>query len=199
MKSIRLEVRHRSVLLDDRDFVFITEDGTEVEKTDTEGVVKHVEAWVKRRLRGPARAHGRAQLLQSLRQFNSPKEGLTQFVAVEASAANRLVGLEGPARQAMLDEVVVRAIQARLPIDLQTIERWVRDRGLFIGLTGKNQVLGGKVRLATEGIVSDFEPEKLLARSLLDKPEAFQGAALHQPVALRRPGRPGASAAAHRP
>lgn len=179
MKSIRLEVRHRSLLLDDRDFVFITEDGTEVEKTTTEGVVAHVERFVKRRLRGAARVHGRAQILQSLRQYNSPKEGLTQFVAVEASAANRLVGLDGPARQSMLDEVVVRAVQARLPVDLQAIERWVRDHGLWIGLTGKNQVLGGKVRLATEGIVSDFEPEKLLARSLLDKPEAFQGEALY--------------------
>lgn len=62
MKSIRLEVRHRSLLLDDRDFVFITEDGTEVEKTTTEGVVAHVERFVKRRLRGSARVHGRAQI-----------------------------------------------------------------------------------------------------------------------------------------
>ena len=54
------------------------------------------------------------------------------------------------------------------------IERWVRDRGLWIGLSGKNQVLGGKVRLATHGILSDFEPEKLPARSLPDKPEAFK-------------------------
>jgi hypothetical protein len=38
---------------------------------------------------------------------------------------------------------------------------------------GENQVLGGKVRIASEGIVSDFEPEKLLARSLLDKLGTF--------------------------
>jgi hypothetical protein len=175
---LRLEVRRRTLLLDERDYVFITEDGVEVEKTTTEGVVSRVERFVKRRLRGPARVHGRAQILQSLRQFNSPKEGLTQFVAVEASAASRLVGLDGPARQSMLDDVVVRAVQARLPVDLQAIERWVREHGLWIGLTGKNQVLGGKVRLANEGIVSNFEPEKLLARSLLEKPEAFQGKAI---------------------
>jgi len=175
---LRLEVRHRTLLLDERDYVFVTEDGVEVEKTTTEGVVSRVERFVKRRLRGPARVHGRAQILQSLRQFNSPKEGLTQFVAVEAASANRLLGLEGPGREAMLDDVMVRAVQARAPVDLQAIERWTRDRGLFIGLTGKNQVLGGKVRLATEGIVSDFEPEKLLARSLLDKPDAFRGEAI---------------------
>lgn len=175
---LRLEVRHRTLLLDERDYVFVTEDGVEVAKTTTEGVVSRVERFVRRRLRGPARVHGRAQILQSLRQFNSPKEGLTQFVAVEATSANRLLGLEGPGREAMLDDVVVRAVQARAPIDLQAIERWTRDRGLYIGLTGKNQVLGGKVRLATEGIVSDFEPEKLLARSLLDKPDAFRGEAI---------------------
>ena len=178
MKSLRLEVRHRTVLLDARDFVFITEDGSEVEKTDTQGVVSHVERWVKRRLRGPARVHGRAQLLQALRQFNSPKEGLTQFVVVEPTAAKDLVGLSGPARGIAMDEAVVRAIQARHPVDLLALERWVRGHGLFIGLTGKQQALGGKVRLATEGILSDFEPEKLLARSLLDKPQAFRGGTL---------------------
>ncbi len=83
-----------------------------------------------------------------------------------------------PARRAALDEAVVRAIQARHPVDLLSVERWVRGHGQWIGLTGKNQVLGGKVRLATEGILSDFQPEKLLARSLLDKPEAFRGETL---------------------
>src|SRR5436190_1829035 len=100
VKTLRLEVRQRTLLLDVRDYVFHTEDGSEVERTDTEGVVNHVEAWVRRRLRGSARVHGRAQLLQALRQFNSPKEGLTQFVLVEEAAASRLVGLVGSTRQA---------------------------------------------------------------------------------------------------
>src|SRR5690242_18781591 len=152
VKTLRLEVRHRTLLLDLRDFVFVTEDGTEVERTDTEGVVRHVERWVARRMRGSARVHGRAQLLQALRQFNSPKEGLTQFVLVEEAAASRLVGLVGSTRRAALDEAVVRAVQARRPVDLLSVERWVRGHGQWIGLTGKNQVLGGKVRLATEGI-----------------------------------------------
>lgn len=178
MKMLRLEVRKRTILLDERDFVFITEDGVEVERTTTQGVIEHVERWVKRRLRGPARVHGRAQVLQSLRRFNSPKEGYTQFVSVEEAALHRLQGLCGQAKTSALDDLVVRAVQARRPVDLAAIERWVRERGLWIGLSGKNQVLGGKVRLATEGIVSDFEPEKLLARSLLDKPEAFRGPTL---------------------
>ncbi len=178
MESLRLEVRRRTLLLDRRQFVFITEDGLEVEKTDTEGVVRHVERWVNRHLRGAARVHGRAQVLQALRQFNCPKEGYTQFVVVEPTAASRLVGLDGPARQSALDDVVVRAVQARHPVDLQAVERWVRNHGLWIGLGGKNQALGGRVRLATAGITSDFEPEKLLARSLLDKPEAFRGGML---------------------
>lgn len=178
MESLRLEVRQRTLLLDRRDFVFITEDGTEVETTDTEGAVRHVERWVNRRLRGSARVHGRAQLLQSVRQYNSPKQGLTQFVVVEPASAQNLVGLVGPARGIAMDEAVVRAIQARHPVDLLAIERWVRGHGQWIGLTGKQQVLGGKVRLASAGILSDFEPEKLLARSLLDKPEAFRGGTL---------------------
>jgi hypothetical protein len=45
-------VRQRTLLLDRRQLVFITEDGAEVEKTDTQGVVNHVERWVNRRLRG---------------------------------------------------------------------------------------------------------------------------------------------------
>ena len=36
MDSLRLEVRRRSLLLDVRPFVFITEEGLEVEKTDTD-------------------------------------------------------------------------------------------------------------------------------------------------------------------
>ena len=95
MDSLRLEVRRRSLLLDVRPFVFITEAGIEVEKTDTEGVVRHVERYVNRRLRGAARAHGRAQLLQSLRQFNSPKEGYTQFVVVEQAWAENRFTAEG--------------------------------------------------------------------------------------------------------
>lgn len=178
MEMLCLEVRQRTLLLDVRDFVFITEDGLEVEKTDTHGVVRHVERWVNRHLRGSARVHGRAQVLQALRQYNSPKEGYAQFVAVEAADLKRLEGPEGPSRQNALDDAIVRAVKARVPVDLLAIERWVRDRGLWIGLSGKNQVLGGKVRLATEGILSDFEPEKLLARSLLDKPEAFRGGTL---------------------
>ncbi len=66
MQSIRLEVRQRTLLLDQRDYVFVTEDGVEVTKTTTQGVVEHAERWVKRHLRGPARVHGRAQILQSL-------------------------------------------------------------------------------------------------------------------------------------
>jgi len=177
-RQLRLEVRNRSLMLDRRDFVFISEDGVEIEKTDTEGVVRHVERWVNRHLRGAARAHGRAQVLQALRQFNCPKSDYVQFIVVEPTVAKRLDGLEGPARQPALEEVVVRSLQARLPVDLQAIERWVRDRGLWIGLGGKNQALGGRVRIAKEGIVSDFPPEKLLARSLLDKPEAFRGGML---------------------
>ncbi len=178
MEMLRIEVRRRTMLLDRRDFVFVTEDGVEVVKTDTEGVVRHVERWVKRHLRGAARVHGRAQVLQSLRQYNCPREGYTQFVVVEPTAAKRLVGLDGPARLSAVDDVVVRSVQARLPVDLQAVERWVRDRGLWIGLGGKNQALGGRVRLATEGITSNFPPAKLLARSLLDKPEAFRGGML---------------------
>lgn len=60
-------------------------------------------------------------------------------------------------------------------MDLRSVEWWARGHGQWIGLTGKNQAIGGKVRLATEGILSDFQPEKLLARSLLDKPDAFRG------------------------
>ena len=60
MEQVRLKVRHRSVLLDRRDYVFITEDGVEVEKTNTDGVVKRVSRYVNRRMRGAARVHGRA-------------------------------------------------------------------------------------------------------------------------------------------
>lgn len=178
MEQLRLEVRHRSLMLDKREFIFITQEGRQVERTDTEGVVQRVQRYVNRRLRGHARVHGRAQVLQSLRQFNSPREGYAQFVVVETERVDQLAGLGGSARDRALDQIVVYAIQARLPVDLQAMERWVREQGQWIGLSGKNQVLGGKARLATEGIVSDFEPEKLLARSLLDKPEAFRGPTL---------------------
>jgi len=94
---------------------------------------------------------------------------------VETAAAARLAGAVEPARRAALDEAVVRATQARHPVDLRSVEWWARGHGQWIGLTGKNQAIGGKVRLATEGILSDFQPEKLLARSLLDKPDAFRG------------------------
>ena len=73
----------------------------------------------------------------------------------------------------------MKAIQARLPIDLLAMEKWAKDHGWFVGLSGKNQVLGGKVRLTKEGLRTDFEPEKLVARSLLDKPEAFRGEAIY--------------------
>lgn len=158
MESLRLEVRRRTLLLDRLNFVFITDDGLEVEKTDTEGVVRRVERWIARHLRGAARVHGRAQVLQALRQFNCPKEGYTQFVVVEPTAASRLVGLDGPAWQSSLDDVVVRAVQARLPVDLQAVERWVRDHGLWIGLGGKNQALGGRVRLAVTMRYAHFAP-----------------------------------------
>lgn len=188
MDSLRLEVRHRSILLDRRDFVFVTEDGVEVEKTNTEGVVRRVTRFVNRHLRGSARVHGRAQLLQALRQFNSPREGYTQFVVVEPEAVQRLASQDARHRERALDHAVVSAVRARIPVDLQAMERWARDHGLFIGLSGKNQVLGGKARLTTEGIVSNFEPEKLVARSLLHKPDAFRGGTLRLPLAaeLRR-------------
>ena len=72
----------------------------------------------------------------------------------------------------------MHAIQARIPVDHLSIERWARARKLWIGLSGKNQVLGGKVRLTTKGLRTDFEPNKLVARSLLDKPDAFRGGTL---------------------
>ena len=126
MEMLRLQVRRRTLLLDRRDFLFITDEGVEILKICTEDVVRHVERWVARRMRGSARVHGRAQLLQALRQFNSPKEGLTQFVLVEEAAANRLVGLVGSARQVALDEAVVRLLQVRHPVDLLSVERWAR-------------------------------------------------------------------------
>ncbi len=178
MDTLRLEVRNRSILLDRRDFVFIAEDGAEVEKSNTEGVVRRITRYVNRHLRGFARVHGRAQLLQALRQFNSPREDYTQFVVVEPEAVQRLASQDARHRERALDEAVVGAIRARLPVDLQAMERWAKDHGLFVGLSGKNQILGGKARLTTEGLLSNFEPEKLVARSLLDKPEAFRGGTL---------------------
>ena len=179
MESLRLEIRRRSVLLDVRDFVFITEDGVQVEKTDTHGVVKRIERFVNRKLRGPARVFGRSQIVQNLRQFNSPKDGYTQFVVIESHHVEKLAHLEGRKRDYALDEALVKAIQARRPVDLLAMERWVKDHGWHVGLSGKNQVLGGKIRLTHEGLRTDFEPEKLVARSLLDKPEAFRGEAIY--------------------
>jgi hypothetical protein len=178
METLRLTVRKRTILLDVREFVFLTDDGLEVEHTDTDGVVKRITRHVNRRTRGKARAHARAQALHSLRQFNSPKEGYTQFVVVEPHVVNRVNGLEGIKRDYALDEAVVTAIHARLPVDLKAIERWARDRDSWIGLSGKNQLLGGKARITRTGLRTDFEPEKLVARSLLEKPEAFTGPTL---------------------
>ena len=179
METIRLEVRHRgSIFLDERPFIFMTEEGGHVEETTTQGVVDRVQRHVRRRLRGKARDFGLAQILGSLRQFNSPKDGYTQFVVVEQGDVERLQSLKDRRYQYALDASVVRAIQARIPVDHFSIERWARARGLWIGLSGKNQVLGGKVRLTKEGLRTDFEPDKLVARSLLDKPEAFQGGTL---------------------
>ncbi len=178
METIRLEVRHRSVFLDQRPFVFVTEDGGHIEETSTRGVVDMVQRHVRRRMRGKARDFGLAQILASLRHFNSPKEGYTQFVIVEADDVEQLQSLKGRRNDYALDQAVVRAIQARTPVDHFAIERWARARGLWIGLSGKNQILGGKARLTTEGLLTDFEPNKLVARSLLDKPEAFRGGTL---------------------
>ena len=178
MEPIRLEVRQRTLFLDDRPFVFISEDGQQVEKTTTDGVVHRIQRYVNRKMRGHAREHGRAQILGALRAFNSPKEGYTQFVVVDEDHIERLAHLSGQKRDNALDEAVVKAIQAKRPVDLLAMERWARSNGLFIGLSGKNQVLGGKVRLTTEGLTTDFAPEKLVARSLLDKPEAFRGGIL---------------------
>src|SRR5262245_30481610 len=99
MESLRLEVRCRSLFLDQRPFVFIDEEGLEVHRTDTEGVVRHVERYVRRHLRGAARVHGRAELLQALRQFISPKDGYTQLVVVEQTVVDRLRDIEGKARE----------------------------------------------------------------------------------------------------
>lgn len=175
MEQVRLEVRNRSMILDRRDYVFITEDGAEVLRTHTEDLVHRITRYVNRRMRGAARVHGRAQLLGALRQFNSPKEGYTQFVVVETDMVMRLDALRGVKRDYALDEAIVRAIQARRPVDLQAMEAWTRGQGLWVGLSGKNQLLGGKARLAHAGIRTDFPPEKLVARSLLDKPDAFRG------------------------
>lgn len=38
------------------------------------------------------------------------------------------------------------------------------------------------MRLTREGLTTDFSPEKLVARSLLDKPEAFRGGTLRVPL-----------------
>ena len=56
----------------------------------------------------------------------APKDGYTQFVIVEKDKAERLAGLEGKAREVALDSVIVSAVQARIPVDLQAMERWVR-------------------------------------------------------------------------
>lgn len=178
METIRLEVHHRSIFLDQRPFIFITEDAQGVEETTTQGVVARIERHVRRRLRGRARDFGRAQLLGALRRYNSPKEGYSQFVVVEPSDVERLESLEGTKRDLALDDTVVRAIQARIPVDHLAIERWARDRDLYVGLSGKSPIAGGKARLTREGLVTDFEPNKLVARSLLDKPEAFRGGIL---------------------
>ena len=169
METLRLTVRNRTIMLDQREFVFITEDGLEVEHTNTDGVVKRITRHVNRRTRGAAKAHARAQLLGNLRQYNSPKEGYTQFVVVEQTMVERVNRLDGLKREYALDEALVKATQARIPVDLKAMERWVRDRGAWIGLSGKNQILGGKARITRDGLRTDFEPEKLVARSLLDK------------------------------
>ena len=100
------------------------------------------------------------------------------FVVVEEDHVERLSKLDGIKREYGLDEAIVKAVQARIPVDLLAMERWAREHGLFIGLSGKNQILGGKARLTTKGLRTDFEPAKLVARSLLDKPEAFRGGTL---------------------
>jgi len=180
VEPIRLEVRKRSLFLDRRDYIFITEDGIEIEKTTTEGVVARVERHVNRRMRGIARVHGRAMLLQQLRAFNTTKDDdYTQFVVIEPHHIEKLELLEGRKRDYALDAAIVAAIQARKPVDLLAMERWAKDHGVYIGLSGKNQVLGGKCRLTKEKLRTDFPPEKLVARSLLDKPEAFRGEALY--------------------
>ena len=43
METIRLEVHHRSIFLDQRPFIFITEDAQGVEETTTQGVVARIE------------------------------------------------------------------------------------------------------------------------------------------------------------
>ncbi len=108
-------------------------------------------------MRGIAREYGRAQLLQNLRQFNSPKEGYTQFVVIGPQQVERLSRLEGKRREYALDEAIVKAVQARLPVDLLAMERWVKDHGWYIGLSGKNQVLKGKIRLT--GLHVPVQPE----------------------------------------